>query len=79
MGLIMSTVVITGANGGIGLAFVEHYLKKDYEVYALCRQADDKLKSSGAYVIEGIELTNDEGFKKANKAPRGCSHRYTDK
>ena len=68
MGLIMSTVVITGANGGIGLAFVEHYLKKDYEVYALCRQADDKLKSSGAYVIEGIELTNDEGFKKANKA-----------
>jgi len=31
MGFFMSTVVITGANGGIGLAFVEHYIKKDYD------------------------------------------------
>ncbi len=68
MGFFMSTVVITGANGGIGLAFVEHYIKKDYEVYALCREAGDKLKSSGAHVIEGVELTTDEGFAKANLA-----------
>ena len=69
----MSTVVITGANGGIGLAFVNHYIKKDFEVYALCRTAGEELKNSGAHVIEGVELTTDEGFKKANDALKGIA------
>jgi len=32
------TVVVTGANRGIGLEFVKLYLAQGAEVYALCRQ-----------------------------------------
>ncbi|MCL1144434.1 SDR family oxidoreductase [Shewanella marinintestina] len=33
-------LVITGANRGIGLSFVEHYLKQGWQVSACCRQPD---------------------------------------
>lgn len=37
----MSTVVITGANRGIGLALVKHFLKMRHKVYACCRTPSD--------------------------------------
>ena len=67
----MNTVVITGANGGIGLAFVDHYLKMKCKVYALCRTAGEELKQSGAVVIEDVELTKDNGYKVALEALAG--------
>ncbi|WP_330924624.1 SDR family oxidoreductase [Candidatus Sororendozoicomonas aggregata] len=33
-------VLITGANRGIGLEFVHHYLKADYKVFACCRSPE---------------------------------------
>ena len=33
----MFNVVITGANRGIGLEFVKHYLAHGHQVFALCR------------------------------------------
>lgn len=33
----MSTVLITGANRGVGLAFTEHYASQGWQVYATCR------------------------------------------
>lgn len=36
----MHTILITGANRGLGLEFCKQYLKKQYQVYACCRQID---------------------------------------
>jgi NAD(P)-dependent dehydrogenase (short-subunit alcohol dehydrogenase family) len=36
----MKTVLITGANRGIGLGFVREYLKRDYNVIATCRNPE---------------------------------------
>ncbi|GAB2188831.1 SDR family oxidoreductase [Sessilibacter sp. MAH1] len=56
----MKNVVITGSNRGIGLALVEHYLKQGFNVIALCRSASDALKSSGANIIEHIDVGDDK-------------------
>lgn len=53
----MTTVVITGANRGIGLALAKVYLGKGDEVYAVCRKASAELKKTKAKVIEGIDVT----------------------
>ena len=36
----MSSVLITGANRGLGLEFTRQYLKDGWEVYAFCRQPE---------------------------------------
>ena len=36
----MPTLVVTGANRGIGLALTEHYLNEGWELIATCRQPD---------------------------------------
>ena len=41
----MSTVVITGANRGLGLSFATLYKKQGWTVHALCRQASDQLNA----------------------------------
>ncbi|MFQ3197906.1 MAG: NAD(P)-dependent dehydrogenase (short-subunit alcohol dehydrogenase family) [Paraglaciecola sp.] len=56
----MSTVVITGANRGIGLEFVKQYLAQGHDVYALCRNACDELHQSGAIVIDHVDVGNPE-------------------
>ncbi len=58
----MKTVVITGANGGIGLEFVLHYLKLGCRVYALCRKSNDALNNTDACVVEGVDLTDERSF-----------------
>lgn len=35
--LSQKTVLVTGANRGIGLGFVEYYLENDFHVIATCR------------------------------------------
>ena len=37
----MSSVLITGANRGLGLEFTRQYLKDGWEVYAFCRQPNE--------------------------------------
>jgi len=54
------TVVITGANRGIGLSFCKFYEQLGNTVYALCRKSSDELSSLGVNVIEGIEVGNGE-------------------
>lgn len=56
----MSTVVITGANRGIGLEFVKQYLAQGHDVYALCRNTCDELHDSGAKVIDHVDVGNSE-------------------
>jgi NAD(P)-dependent dehydrogenase (short-subunit alcohol dehydrogenase family) len=52
-----NTVLITGANRGIGLALTELYLKRGDTVYAVCRQATDDLKKTKANIIENIDVS----------------------
>ena len=54
------TVVITGANRGIGLEFVRLYLAQGDTVYAVCRAASEALSQTQAKVIEGIDVAKPE-------------------
>lgn len=54
-------IVITGANRGIGLALVKHYLKQSDKVFAVCRKASAELKTLEARVIETIDVAEPEG------------------
>lgn len=60
----MATVVITGANRGIGLEFVKQYLAKGDKVIALCRNASDELSQSGAKVIDKVDVASPECLEK---------------
>lgn len=66
-------VVITGANRGIGLSFVKQYLEQGAQVYAVCRQASPELSASGAEVIDGVDVSTDEGIDKLARALAGVS------
>lgn len=56
-------IVITGANRGIGLSFSTHYQQQGHTVYAACRQSSKELEASGAKVIEGIDVANDDSIE----------------
>lgn len=60
----MATVVITGANRGIGLEFVKQYLAKGDKVIALCRNTSDELSQSKAKVIDKVDVGNPECLEK---------------
>ena len=59
----MATVLITGANRGIGLALARHYNQKRYQVIGVCRQSDDVLEACCHDVISGIDIQSDEAIK----------------
>jgi NAD(P)-dependent dehydrogenase (short-subunit alcohol dehydrogenase family) len=60
----MATVVITGANRGIGLEFVKQYISKGHKVIALCRNSSDDLNQTGAQVIDKVDVGNPECLEK---------------
>lgn len=55
----MKTVLITGANRGIGLALARHYSARGDKVIAACRQSSDALEKTGAQVEAGVDVTDD--------------------
>jgi len=58
------TVVITGANRGIGLALTRAYLARSAKVFAVCRRPSDALLNSEAKVVEGIDVTQNNALDK---------------
>lgn len=54
----MKTVLITGANRGIGLALTRHYIERGDKVIAVCRNAGDDLQATGARVESGVDVTD---------------------
>ena len=52
------TIVITGANRGIGLSLTKHYVNRGCQVYALCRSAGSEQENSGAKVVEGVDVSS---------------------
>lgn len=50
------TIVVTGANRGIGLSFCKHYHALGAKVYGVCRSSSRELDELGVAVIEGVDI-----------------------
>ena len=55
----MKTVLVTGANRGIGLALVKQLRSHGDAVVAVCRHGSEELTATGARVETGIDVTDD--------------------
>lgn len=53
------TVLITGANRGIGLALTRRFIARGDRVIAVCRKSSDALDATGAQVEAGIDVTDE--------------------
>ena len=56
----MTTILISGANRGIGLEMTGQYSERGDEVIAVCRKSNADLDRLGVQVIDGIDVTSDE-------------------
>lgn len=57
----MSNVLVVGANRGIGLAIARLFLSRGAQVLASCRSATPELRTSGVELVEGVDVTEEEG------------------
>lgn len=60
---MLDTVLITGANRGVGLALARHYRKAGWEVIGICRANGDdtaELRQVTSRIIEAIDVTRAE-------------------
>lgn len=57
----MATVLITGANRGIGFEFARHYSRLGWKVVAVCRQASQALEQIDVEIVDGVDLAVTEG------------------
>lgn len=62
------TIVITGANRGIGFALAKIFQQRGDIVYALCRQSSPQLDELGVKIIEGIDIATEAGITQASSA-----------
>jgi NAD(P)-dependent dehydrogenase (short-subunit alcohol dehydrogenase family) len=63
----MATILITGANRGIGLELSRQLTERGDEIIALCRQAGPELRALGARVIEGVDVTDDAALRAVSR------------
>ncbi len=64
----MPTLVISGANRGLGLEFCRQYLACGWDIFALCRRSSDeldKLAASGSLTKITCDLTDDDSLADA--------------
>ena len=62
------TIVITGANRGIGLAMAQAWCARGDTVLATCRQHSAALLESGAKVIDGVDVRTADGVMNLQNA-----------
>lgn len=67
----MTTVLVTGANRGIGLELCRRFAARGDEVVAVCRNASPELRETGAEIHEGIDVTNDDSVRGLARALEG--------
>ncbi len=60
----MATVLITGANRGIGLELCHQYADRGEDVIAVCRSACPELKQPGIAIVDGIDVADDSIIEK---------------
>ncbi|NER83343.1 MAG: SDR family oxidoreductase [Leptolyngbya sp. SIO1D8] len=56
----MATILVTGANRGIGYEYCKQLQQRGDDVIAVCRSASDDLKALGVRIETGVDLTSDE-------------------
>ena len=76
----MSSVLVTGANRGLGLAFTRHYSANGWEVTATCREPETATelrrlaeKSDGQVTIEKLDVLDHEAIDALAARLRGRS------
>jgi NAD(P)-dependent dehydrogenase (short-subunit alcohol dehydrogenase family) len=69
----MSTVLITGANRGIGLALAQTLAARGDQVIGVCRHSSEALQKTGARIESGIDVT-DSGALAALAQRLGGTH-----
>ena len=68
-----NTVLITGANRGIGLEIARQLRARDDEVIAVCRKSSAALDELGCRVISGIDVANDDTVGRLAHALEGTA------
>lgn len=63
----MATVLITGANKGIGLELSRQLTERGDEVIALCRKASTELQALGVRLFEGVDVTDREALETVSR------------
>ena len=58
----MKTILVTGANRGIGLALTKAFRARGDAVIAVCRRSSDALEATGAQVEPGIDVTDGDAL-----------------
>jgi len=66
-----NTILITGANRGIGLALTEIYRQRGDTVYATCRESTEELKSTESNIIENIDVSHNKSIQQLKKHLHG--------
>jgi NAD(P)-dependent dehydrogenase (short-subunit alcohol dehydrogenase family) len=59
-----NTVVITGANRGIGLELARQWQARGERVIPVCREPSEELRALGADILDGIDVTHDAGVRR---------------
>ena len=59
----MTSVLVTGANRGIGYEICKQLADHGYDVIGVCRKKSGKLKALGIRIHENIDVTNGEDLK----------------
>ena len=59
----MATVLVTGANRGIGLEFCHHLADRGDDVIAVCRASNSWLEQPGITIVDGIDVGDDAVIK----------------
>ncbi len=62
------TVVITGANKGIGLELCIHYKQRGANVVGVCRNPSDQLLALDIEVVAGVDVSNPAGVDRLKQA-----------
>ncbi len=63
----MATVLVTGANRGIGLELCHHLADRGDDVIAVCRTSDSWLEQPGITVVDGIDVGDDAVVEELGK------------
>jgi len=67
------TVVITGANRGIGLAMAKIFKSEGHNVYGVCRNSSPELEQLGIHVVTDVDVATPEGINNMKSALNGVA------
>ena len=73
---MQQSVLITGANKGIGLQFVKRYHQLGWRVLAACRQASEALKKLDVMIIENIDIGHEDSTQRLKDATLKTSGKF---